>query len=196
MKRGLQKEFLALLEPLAPAIQAYVRHLAWNPTDIPDIFQTALMNAFQKFSLFQRGTNFKAWIFKFVTHAAFNANRKFERADREDENIADTHPEAAIEKLEEDLAYHDLLHHPEILRGLMSEKVSEAVIALSPRRRGIFLLRSVGDCSYQEIAHILDIPAGTVMGELYRARQELRKKLTAYVQENRLIRKEGGHELP
>ena len=56
--------------------------------------------------------------------------------------------------------------------------VREAILQLSDEFREIIVLREYEDLSYQEIASILDCPAGTVMSRLGRARSKLRSLLS------------------
>lgn len=187
------QHFLKLLKPMESSVQAYVKHLAWSRNDIEDIFQTALLNAYKKFDTYQEGTNFKAWFFRFVTHAAYNANRRHEKISSR-EVLADlqemTEP-VFNESLENPIHYEKFIKDPDSILENIEQEIKEAIRGLSARRRNIFLLKAVVDLSYAEIAHILDVPVGTVMGELYRAREQLRRELSGYVQKFKILKKEG-----
>jgi len=193
MDRRSRDRFTELLKPVARAAQAYARHLAWNRNDVEDILQTALLNASRKFGDYAEGTSFKAWLLQFVTYAAFNANRRHEQIDAH-ELMADTEALerlTAVEVLTHEVAYAELLQAPERVVGQLGQEVQEAVRALPAKRRSIFLLRAVGELSYREIAEVLTVPVGTVMGELWRARKELREALCEYAQRRGRLR-EGG----
>ena len=69
----------------------------------------------------------------------------------------------------------------------MEDKVKESVVALPDNERQVFLLRSMAGFSYEEIAKILDMPIGSVMGYLARARIKLREKLYDYARELKYI---------
>jgi len=73
-----------------------------------------------------------------------------------------------------------LFSAPDELFEHLDEVVSRAVSALPHKQRSILLLRAIGEFSYREIAEILEIPMGTVMGLLARARQTLRLSLHDY----------------
>ncbi|VAX38142.1 hypothetical protein MNBD_UNCLBAC01-572 [hydrothermal vent metagenome] len=175
-----RQKFSELIRPLESNIQAFARHLAWNKNDMEDIFQTALMNAYKKFDHYVQGSNFKAWIYKFVTYAAFNMNRRHEKISSREvlmevEAIVN---EDVLESFLEEEQYKKFLDNPDSICNLIEGKLKEAIRSLAARRRSIFLLRSIGDLSYKEVAEILEIPEGTVMGELFRARKQLRKYLS------------------
>jgi len=157
-----------------------------------DAAQEALISAYKHLGYY-RGGSFKAWLLQFVTYAAFNANRRHEQIDAH-ELMADTEALerlTAVEVLTHEVAYAELLQAPERVVGQLSSEVQEAVRALPAKRRSIFLLRAVGELSYREIAEVLTVPVGTVMGELWRARKELREALCEYAQRRGRLR-EGG----
>jgi RNA polymerase sigma-70 factor, ECF subfamily len=64
------------------------------------------------------------------------------------------------------------------LRKLEREHVRQAIASLPDAYREIVLLRDIEGFTYQEIATVLDCPAGTVMSRLARARGQLRKLLS------------------
>jgi RNA polymerase sigma-70 factor, ECF subfamily len=172
-------------------ITAFAKYLAWSQNDVPDIFQTALLNAYKKFDSYAEDTNFKSWIFKFVTYAAFNLNRRHEKINSreilvEAESIIH---EQSLGIFEEGNNYDQFLKDPEVVLDSIGDEISNAVRSLPGRRRCIFLLKAVGELSYKEISGILDIPIGTVMGELFRARKQLRHKLRRYSQEFGIVKK-------
>ncbi len=68
---------------------------------------------------------------------------------------------------------------PERLAELApSSPVAAAVLQLPPRDREPLLLHAWDDLSYEEVAHALDVPLGTVRSRIHRARQHLRSRLT------------------
>jgi len=185
--------FAELLKPVAKAAQAYARHLAWSRNDVEDILQTALLNAYRKFGDYTEGTSFKAWLLQFVTYAAFNANRRHEHIEAHELMAeADAWERlTAVETLAHEVVYDELLKHPEGVLARLGSALQEALRALPAKRRSIFLLRAVGELSYREIAEVLAVPVGTVMGELWRARKQLRESLCEYAQQ-RGVAREGG----
>jgi RNA polymerase sigma-70 factor (ECF subfamily) len=62
-------------------------------------------------------------------------------------------------------------------------EIAEALEALSVKQRTVLLLAVVEGFTCREIAGILDLPIGTVMSRLSRARQELRKSLAPLAKE-------------
>ncbi len=70
----------------------------------------------------------------------------------------------------------------------MDEKLAEALNDLPDEYQEVMLLWGVEELSYKEIATVLDVPIGTVMSRLHRARQRLSDQLRTYAQQQGLIR--------
>ncbi|MDP9174746.1 MAG: sigma-70 family RNA polymerase sigma factor [Planctomycetota bacterium] len=70
----------------------------------------------------------------------------------------------------------------------MDEKLAEALNDLPDEYQEVMLLWGVEELSYKEIATMLDVPIGTVMSRLHRARQRLSDQLRTYAQQQGLIR--------
>jgi DNA-directed RNA polymerase specialized sigma24 family protein len=68
--------FVALLQPLQRPLEVYCRRMLRNPAWVEDVIQAAVAEAYARFDRFTEGTNFRAWMFRFVTHEIFNRNRK------------------------------------------------------------------------------------------------------------------------
>ncbi len=150
-----------------------------------DVLQTAAMNAFRDFDLYAEGTNFRAWLFRYVNLEVLNRNRASGR------HLETTLPDdlAAVANVtaDERLGVERLLDSPEIILDLCDDALAQAVQRLPEQQRSVFLLRSIGEFQYREIAEILDVPIGTVMGLLARARDRLRSHLWEYAKQNRLL---------
>jgi RNA polymerase sigma-70 factor, ECF subfamily len=70
---------------------------------------------------------------------------------------------------------------PEIVeKQEIREKVQFALSQLDPDDAAVILLRDLHDVSYEEVAHVLEIPVGTVKSRLHRARLALKSRLKSY----------------
>ena len=148
-----------------------------NPADAEDLVQEAYLRAFRSLHQFRPGTNLRAWIFRIMTNAYINEYRKRSRRPTS----------SSLDDLEEFYLYDHLIdsgvqptsERPEdiVLDRLTASDVIDALDGLSDDFREVVLLADVEGFSYREIAEIMDIPVGTVMSRLYRARQRLQKSL-------------------
>ena len=166
--------FLALLLPLQRSLEVYCRRILRKPSDVEDLLQSAVMEAFARFDRYAEGTNFRAWMFRFVTLEAFNRNRKREPASLSE--FLDDLPIQPIEELPDD-TLRTLIENSGPLMEQFEDHIVHALWQLTPSERAVLLLRSVGEFSYQEMHNILSIPLGSVMGYLSRARQKMRRLL-------------------
>src|SRR5437016_1521693 len=73
------ESFMALLRPIQRELEAYCRRLVWNENDASDALQNAVLNAFKAFDRYKEQNNFRAWVFKILTHEVFKLNAKHRR---------------------------------------------------------------------------------------------------------------------
>ena len=191
--------FIEHLIPHRDILYRVCKSLIWNNNDIEDVLQTAIMNAYKSFDKFEEGSNFKAWIIKYLINTVFNFNKKYTRQSMFEtfhEGILDSgtashddhdNPDM-FEMLEMENTYHEILKDPLKLPERMDKNIKGSLLKLNTAERTVFLLKSITDHSYKEIANILEIPIGTVMSHLYRARVKLRESLCNYASESGLFR--------
>jgi RNA polymerase sigma-70 factor (ECF subfamily) len=150
------------------------RWLVRNGDDAEDIVQEASLKAFKALDGF-RGGDARVWMLSIVRNTAMN----FLRSRKQD---------AAIDL--DQVEPVDRSPNPEqgMLEGSRREQVRRAIARLEPEFRETLVLREIEGLSYKEIAGVLDVPAGTVMSRLSRARQRLLIELSPA--------KEVRHELP
>jgi RNA polymerase sigma-70 factor (ECF subfamily) len=165
--------FLALLKPIERDLETYGRRLVWESLDAPDAIQNAVMRAFAAFDRYHEDASFRAWMFKILTHEAFALNRKHARIARhefqlEPEELADL----AVAGLADEKGCQMLT--PEALNEALDQSLVAGLKTLTDNERAVLLLRAIGDLRYREIAESLEIPLGSVMGHLARARQKMR----------------------
>ena len=86
-----------------------------------------------------------------------------------------------LSELDEELLPHDAADPEKILiENINKQKLKELIEELPAEFREVIILRDVEDMSYKDIAAIADLPLGTVMSRLARARRKLQTGLTAY----------------
>lgn len=168
-ERTSGQRFLELLRPLEPELERFARRLLWNPDDIPDALQNAALRAFAAFDRYHADASFRAWMFKILTREAFTLNRRHARLARHEFQLdpADL----------ADLPVPDDQTNPATLDDQIEPAVQRALRTLTDHERAVLLLRALADLRYREIAETLEMPLGSVMGHLGRARQKMRAAL-------------------
>jgi RNA polymerase sigma-70 factor (ECF subfamily) len=140
--------------------------MAQRSQEAEDIVQETFLRAWKYFDSFQAGTNYRAWLFRIM----FNViSQRRGRAAR--------NPEAQLEDAHEGAAGQDNIIQFDPIRQIEGREVLEAVNQLSEEHRSVLWLVAVEEFSYREAAEALDVPIGTVMSRLHRARRELRRLL-------------------
>lgn len=168
--------FLSHLEPLQGALETFCRYRLNDSGNVSDVLQSAIANAYRDFDRYVEGTNFRAWIFKYLNLEILGRNRRDGRQPQSglpDEPPVDPESESAFGEPD----FEVLPDCPEGLLEQCDEDVARAIRDLGPAEQSVFLLRAVGEFTYREIADALDIPVGTVMSHLSRSRARLRRRL-------------------
>ncbi len=184
--RQKAERFVAHLEPIQHQLAVYCSRVLNRSDETADVLQSAIANAFRDFDKYSEGTNFRAWMFRYVSLETLNRNRAVSRLPR---GLEEQHLSQADTLVIESFRLETLLDDPEAVLDHCDTIVAQSVGELTEQERKIFLLRAVGDFKYREIAEILDIPMGTVMGLLSRARTQLRSKLLDYARQHGLLSK-------
>lgn len=138
-----------------PPLRRYARALLGSGAAADDLVQDTLERALNKFSLWQHGTNLRAWLFSVMHNVHVNQVR----------GRRDCAP------LDEDMEIPVAARQDE---GLHLRDLSRALQALPLEQREVLLLVGLEGMRYDEVAQALDIPMGTVMSRLSRGRERLR----------------------
>jgi RNA polymerase sigma-70 factor (ECF subfamily) len=157
-----------------------------NHADAEDLLQDTLMQAYTGFRSFQQGTNLKAWLFRIMSNRNINVYRRLQR--RPVENLAD--------EISDRMLFSNAAHasngvrsaEAEVMEALPDKDIVAALAALPETLRTTVYYADVEGYPYREIAAIMDIPLGTVMSRLHRARTALRTLLFDVAQDRRASR--------
>lgn len=138
-----------------------------------DVLQEAAVIALGKLDQFERGTHFAAWMGRIVRLVALNSGR---RATRDRASELD-----ALELLAADPAVLDpgIDERGQLSadRGQFDDALRKALEELAPTPRSCLLLRVLHGLDYARLAALLEIPEGTAMSHVHRARAFLRERL-------------------
>lgn len=178
------RQFLDLLAPIQEALQRYALRNSWNREQAGDILQEAVLTGWREFHRFQIGTDFRAWMFKVLVNTVYSFNKKVTREKQQRTTFADD-LEGVLQREE---AWFGILANPEqVLQGL-DQRLVGAIGTLGLDERHCLLLRIVEGFAYKDIATMLDIPMGTVMSHVHRARLKLRERLAELAVEHGLVK--------
>jgi RNA polymerase sigma-70 factor, ECF subfamily len=159
-----------------------------NREEAEDLVQETLLKAFRFSNRYKRGTNLRAWLFRILNTTAINRYRRLA-----------AHPTpAALPEGEDfylynrirDLAGQEMNEGADeaVLSRYLDEDVYKALSDLPPNFRMAIILADIEGLSYKEIAEALQIPIGTVMSRISRARRLLQQSLWQYALEKGYVR--------
>ena len=162
-----QARFEETIMPHLDAAYNLARWLTRNEHDAEDVAQDAFLRALKFFGGF-RGGNSRSWLLSIVRNTAYTwlqKNRRHEIATVFDEATHDVEDPAA---------------NPEVLliKNADRQEIMKAVEELPVEFREVMILRELEGMSYQEIADMTEVPVGTVMSRLARARKRLQQSLS------------------
>jgi len=144
------------LVELIPRLRRYARALVGDRAGADDLVQDTLERAWAKLHLYRRGTDLRAWLFTVMHNVHVNRVRAARPTDMLEEEM----PELAQRASQGD--------------ALLVRDLDRAISRLPAEQRAVLLLVTLEEMSYETVARTLDIPIGTVMSRLSRAREKLR----------------------
>jgi len=167
------EDFERLALPHARAALTLARTLVRNDADAEDVVQEAFMRALKYFRGFS-GEHPRAWLLSIVRNVGYALLRKNGRAEPVEAFDEEREPAPSPWSSEARPDTPEAL----LLKSVDGEAVQRALATLPAEFREVVVLREVEQCSYKEIADIADVPIGTVMSRLSRARKLLQARLS------------------
>jgi RNA polymerase sigma factor (sigma-70 family) len=156
------KGMLLQVEPLIPALRRYARALVRNRAAADDLVQDCLERAVGSWHQ-RRDGDVRSWLFAILHNLAVDQFRK----------VAARGRHVAIEETSEgDFGAAATQEH-----RLMYQDVLNKLARLPEEQRAVLLLIAVEDLSYADAAKTLNVPVGTVMSRLSRARERLQQEI-------------------
>src|SRR5437868_3855763 len=159
------------------------RRMTSNQQEAEDLVQETMLKAFRFAHTYQRGSNLRAWLFRILNTSAINRYRK-----------QATHPvttplpegeEFYLYNRIRDISGQELSEgaEEEVMSKYLDEDVYRALNDLPINFRMPVILADIEGLSYKEIAEALQIPIGTVMSRISRARRQLQQSLWQYAKD-------------
>lgn len=143
-----------------PRLRRYARALLGDPAQADELVQETLARALARLDRWEPGTDLRAWLFTLMHHLQVD---RWRRKQREAAALAqapgtDSVPDAGPAAVE-------------------VGELERALARLPEEQREVLLLVGLEGLAYRQVAEVLDIPQGTVMSRLHRAREALRAAL-------------------
>ncbi|MGW0733128.1 RNA polymerase sigma factor [Streptomyces sp. NPDC002851] len=165
------KAFAQYVLPEVEVLLRVAMTLTAQPADAEDLVQDTLVRAYKAVDRFD-GEHPRAWLLTIMRRAELNRHR------RRRPHLLDD-PDADLDRLASTPAGPDTSPEEIVVGEEFDEVVDAALSALPDKHRQVVRLVDIGGLTYAEAARILDVPEGTVMSRLHRARKRIRARLTA-----------------
>src|SRR5438105_11651762 len=167
---GFEEEALEL----ADQVCRVARHLVGSREEAEDLMQETYARAVRSWQQYTAGTNLRAWLLRILTNLNIDRGRRQQRTpqmtsidEKGDYYLYDRMEEAEGKPLDEE----------RVIERLSQDSIVDALAEVPHDFRDVLVLVDIGDFSYADAAQILDIPIGTVMSRLHRARRILKGEL-------------------
>ncbi len=149
--------------------------------EVEDLVQDTFLKAFERFELFEKGTNCKAWLFQILRNTWIDRLRHQKIAGLtlplEEEIVAESSKD-----------YETVWSNAEdLIENFSDEQIIKALSELPEDQRLTLFLTDVEQLSQKEVARITGVAVGTVKSRASRARMKLKNKLTSYAKQMGLI---------
>jgi RNA polymerase sigma-70 factor (ECF subfamily) len=163
-KSGNKSAFDLLIKAYLPRIYNAAFYFVRNMEDAKDICQEVLCKAYLNIKNFDENRPLFPWLHRITKNLCINHLKRYENRNL---GIADEE------------FYPSSTKNPEesVIEAFEAELIKSVIEELPGQQRHILYLKYYEECSYREMAEILDIPTGTVMSRLYNARQNLKERL-------------------
>lgn len=159
---------------VADQVYRVARRLVGTREEAEDLVQETYARAFRSWRSFTPGTNMRAWLLRILTNLNLDRGRRVQRApDFQPLEEGDYYLANKLAAVEGEQA----LDQERVVERLSQDGIVSALSEVPHDFRDVLVLVDIGDFSYAEAAQILDIPLGTVMSRLHRARRILKRKL-------------------
>lgn len=152
------------VQRLIPRLRRYALALTGHRDAADDLTQDTLERAWRKRALWQPGTDLRAWLFSVMHNVWVNG-------------VRGARPTVSLEADDAGAVASEATPASAAEGGIVLAELQRALLQLPDEQRAVLLLVGLEQLSYAETAAALDVPIGTVMSRLARAREHLRQRL-------------------
>src|SRR5438105_5278678 len=173
--RGDTGAFEQLIERHQALVAGSVARMLGSNSDVEDIAQQVFIRVWKSARRYVPRAKFTTWLLKITRNLVFNEMRRTKRRAH-----VPLQPEAGAEDppLKDDL---NLAPDVSLLETELQQTIEEAILQLPETQRMALVLRRYEQLSYEQIGEVLDLSVPAVKSVLFRARSELRSRLSKYL---------------
>jgi len=183
LKAGSEEAFGMLIAQYSQPLYSLIARSLQDPADAADITQEVFIKVFRSIRSFHGDASLRTWLYRIALREASNQRRWWTRHKRQEMTIDSPVNSSECDDGEESMCLSGLLMdsagspYDLAAQSEMKARVEDALRQLAESFRTVVILREMEGFCYEEIAEILDVPAGTVKSRLTRGRAALKQIL-------------------
>ena len=183
LKAGSEEAFSVLIAQYSQPLYSLIARSLQDPADAADITQEVFIKVFRSIKSFHGDASLRTWLYRIALRESSNQRRWWSRHKKQESTI--DAPLGINEEGEEGLSLAATLMDScgspcdFALQSELKARVETALRELPEAFRSVVILREMEGFAYEEIAEILELPAGTVKSRLTRGRSALKSILVA-----------------
>ena len=185
LKAGSEEAFGMLIAQYSQPLYSLIARSLQDPADAADITQEVFIKVFRSIRSFHGAASLRTWLYRIALREASNQRRWWSRHKRQELTIDTRAGSGESEDGEDAMSLSGMLMdaggtpYDHAAQAELKARVEEALRKLPEAFRTVVVLREMEGFCYEEIAEILDVPAGTVKSRLTRGRAALKQILVA-----------------
>jgi len=186
------KEFDQQALAAIPGLRSFASSLCKDAQRIDDLVQETMLKAYRFSSLYQQGSNFRAWLFQICKNTYFNEYRRKHLMPVPVDFQEESYESSRSHDHSEFPSRPDLLRDETDVRAheaMPGDEVSEALRSIPGQYRIPVILSDIEGHTYDEIAEFMNTPVGTVRSRLHRGRKLLAGMLADYARREGICRR-------
>ncbi len=185
LKAGSEEAFALLIAQYSQPIYSLIARSLKDPADASDITQEVFLKVFRSIRSFHGEASLRTWLYRIALHEASNQRRWWSRHKKQETTIDTPVSGASDDASDEGLCLSATLcsgdgsPYEHAAHAELKARIEAALRELPEAFRTVVVLREMEGFSYDEIAEVLEVPAGTVKSRLTRGRAMLKDLLIA-----------------
>ncbi len=154
-----------LLRNYEKGLYGYLWNMLKHQQDCEDALQDTFRKALEALPAYREERHFKSWLFRIGHNAGIEIIRRRKR-------IVEM-----PEPLEDQVIVPSSGPRESLIQRELTEELNDAIANLPPTERAVVLLRLEEELSFKEIAQVVDVPLGTVLARMHKAKERMRSQL-------------------
>ena len=185
LKAGSEEAFGLLIAQYSQPLYSLIARSLQDPADAADITQEVFIKVFRNIRSFHGEASLKTWLYRIALHESSNRRRWWSRHKRQELTLDTPLGPGEFDDGDESMCLSATLAatgsspYDHAAQAELKARVEDALRQLPLAFRTVVVLREMEGFAYEEIAEILEVPAGTVKSRLTRGRAQLKQLLIA-----------------